>query len=160
MYFVLIIVIHYTHYLSSHWKSAHITTIETYLLADNWLSCRLPLGKHDFQQQHTNVLHTILRDPGGVSRAGKKGATKVFKHGRKSPWVPTLAGPFTNGQANAGSWLDIKKSFVLLCPIGEQYLLSSFRELVHDVYCLDHGLSVSKKWTQSGTSIQWISQKS
>ena len=122
--------------------------------------CRLPRGKHDFQQQHTNVLHTILRDPGAVSRAGKKGATKVFKHGRKSPWVPTLAGPFTNGQANAGSWLDIKKSFVLLCPIGEQYLLSSFRELVHDVYCLDHSLSAPKKCTQSGTSIQWISQKS
>ena len=29
-----------------------------------------------------------------------------------------------------------KKSFVLLCPIGEQFLLSSFRELVHDSYCL------------------------
>ena len=116
MYFVLIIVTHYTHYLSSHWKSAHITTIETYLLADNWISCRLPLGKHDFQQQHTNVLHTILRDPGGVSRAGKKGATKVFKHGRKSPWVPTLAGPFTNGQANAGSWLDIKKKLCVIVP--------------------------------------------
>ena len=33
---------------------------------------------------------TILRDPGAVIRAGLKGATKVFKHGRKSPWVPTL----------------------------------------------------------------------
>ena len=27
-----------------------------------------------------------------------------------------------------------KKCFVLLCPIGEQFLLSSFRELVHDRY--------------------------
>ena len=53
-----------------------------------------------------------------------------------------------------------QKSFVLLCPIDEQYLLSSFRELVHDVYCLDHRLSAPKKCTQSGTSIQWISQKS
>ena len=114
MYFVLIIVTHYTHYLSSHWKSAHITTIETYLLADNWISYRLPLGKHDFQQQHTNVLHTILRDPGAVSRAGRKGATKVFKHGRKSPWVPTFAGPFTNGQANAVSWLGIKKLCIIV----------------------------------------------
>ena len=93
----------------------HITTIETYLLADNWIICRLPRGKHDFQQQHTNVLHTILRDPGAVSRAGRKGATKVFKHGRKSPWVPTLAGPFTNGQANTGSWLDIKKKALCYC---------------------------------------------
>ena len=155
MYFVLIIVTHCTHYLSSHWKSAHITTIEIYLLADNWIICRLPLGKHDFQQQHTDVLHTILRDPGAVSRAGKKGATKVFKHGGKSPWVPTLAGPFTNGQANAGSWLDIKKALYYCAQSA-----SSFRELVHDVYCLDHGLSVPKKCTQSGISIQWISQKS
>ena len=33
-----------------------------------------------------------------------------------------------------------KKSFVLLCPIGEQFLLSSFREFVHDGYCFNHGL--------------------
>ena len=45
----------------------------------------------------------ILGDPGAVSRAGRKGAMKVLKHGRKSPWVPTLTGPFPNGQANAGS---------------------------------------------------------
>ena len=29
-----------------------------------------------------------------------------------------------------------KKGFVLLCPIGEQFLLSSFREFVHDGYYL------------------------
>ena len=28
-----------------------------------------------------------------------------------------------------------KKFFVLFCPIGELFLLSSFREFVHDVYC-------------------------
>ena len=36
-----------------------------------------------------------------------------------------------------------KKCFVLLCLIGEHFLLSSFREFVHDGYCLDHGLSGS-----------------
>ena len=35
-------------------------------------------------------LKLILGDSGAVSRAGTKGATKVFKHRRKSPWVPTL----------------------------------------------------------------------
>ena len=42
-------------------------------------------------------------------------------------------------------WLLIehKKFFVLLCPIGKQFLLSSIREFVHDGYCLDHGLSGS-----------------
>ena len=29
-----------------------------------------------------------------------------------------------------------KKCSVLLCPIGEQFLLRSFREFVHDGYCL------------------------
>ena len=43
------------------------------------------------------------RRPRAVSRAGLEGATKVFKHGRKSPWVPTLTGPIPNGQENAGS---------------------------------------------------------
>ena len=52
----------------------------------------------------------ILGDPGAVSRARRKGATKVFKHRRKSPWVPTLTGPFPNGQANAGSWLGTKNA--------------------------------------------------
>ena len=52
----------------------------------------------------------ILGDPGAVSQAGRKGATKVFNHGRKSPWVPTLTGPFPNGEANAGSWLGTKNA--------------------------------------------------
>ena len=40
-------------------------------------------------------------------------------------------------------WLLIghKKCFVLLCPISEQHLLSSFREFVYDGYWLDHSLS-------------------
>ena len=58
---------------------------------------KLVLAKSMFKFQ------IILGDPGAVSRDGRKGATKVFKHRRKSPWVPTLAGPFQNGQANAGS---------------------------------------------------------
>ena len=44
---------------------------------------------------------SILRDPGAVSRVGRKGATKVFKYGRKSPWVPTLTKLFPKTQAGA-----------------------------------------------------------
>ena len=75
----------------------------------------------------------ILGNPGAVSQAGLKGATKVFKHGWKSPWVPTLTGP-----RSRECWFLIghKKCFVLLCPIGQQFLLSSFREFVHDGYYL------------------------
>ena len=53
---------------------------------------------------------TILGDLAAGSRGGRKGATKVFKHGRKSRWVPTLTGPFPNGQGNAGSYLGTKNA--------------------------------------------------
>ena len=52
----------------------------------------------------------ILGDPGAVSRARRKVTRKVFKHGWKSPWVPTLTRPFPKGQANAGSWLGTKNA--------------------------------------------------
>ena len=53
-------------------------------------------------------------------------------------------------------WLLIghKKCFVLLCPIGEQHLLSSFREFVHDATAIDSITAclahVPNKCTQSG----------
>ena len=34
-----------------------------------------------------------------VSRVGRKGGKKVFKYGRKSPWVPTLTELFPKIQA-------------------------------------------------------------
>ena len=37
-----------------------------------------------------DAIYNILGDPGAVSRVRRKGATKLFKYGRKSPWVPTL----------------------------------------------------------------------
>ena len=39
--------------------------------------------------------------------------------------------------------IEHRKCFVLWCPIGEHFLLSSFGEFVHDGCCLDHGLSGS-----------------
>ena len=36
-----------------------------------------------------------------------------------------------------------EKCFVLFCPIGEQFLLSYFREFIHGGYCFYHGLSGS-----------------
>ena len=45
----------------------------------------------------------------------------------------------TISKRSSECWLLIghKKCFVLLCPIGEQYLLSSFREFVHDATAID-----------------------
>ena len=70
----------------------------------------------------------ILGDPGAVSQARLKGATNVFKHGRKSPWVLTLTRPFPNGQENAGSWLGSK----MLC------------------------ISVPNRWTVSPEFFSWV----
>ena len=60
-----------------------------------------------------HVPSSILEDPGTVSRARRKGATKVFRHRRKSPWVPTLTGPLFQMVKLTGH----KNCFVLLCPI-------------------------------------------
>ena len=54
--------------------------------------------------------YAILGDPGAVSRVGRKGGTKVFKYGRKSPRVPTLTGPFPKIQADAGFLLGTKNA--------------------------------------------------
>ena len=53
---------------------------------------------------------SILGDPGAVSRVGRKGETKVFKYGQKSPSVPTLTELFPKIQADAGSWLVTKNA--------------------------------------------------
>ena len=53
---------------------------------------------------------SILGDPGAVSRVRRKGGTKVFKYGRKSPWVPTLIELFPKIQADAGSFLGTKNA--------------------------------------------------
>ena len=73
---------------------------------------RRPVYKALFKcsQCKSTLLTVILGDPGAVSRVGRKGATKVFKYGRKSPWVPTLTELFPNIQADAGSWLDTKNA--------------------------------------------------
>ena len=65
--------------------------------------------------RYFSLVKIILGDPGAVSWAGRKGATKVFKHRRKSPWVPTLTGPFPNGQANADpDWAQ--KKLCIIAP--------------------------------------------
>ena len=45
----------------------------------------------------------ILGDLGTVSRVWRKGATKVFKYGRKSPWAPIPTELFPKIQADPDS---------------------------------------------------------
>ena len=65
--------------------------------------------------------YPILGDPGAASRAGRKGARKVFKPRWKSPWVPTLTGSFPNSQANAGSWLGTKNALYYCAQSGNSF---------------------------------------
>ena len=82
----------------------------------------------------------------------KTGATKGFKHRRKRPWVPTLTGPFPNGQANAVSWLGTKNALNYCAQSANSFswvlfVRSYTTAIVLITACLTHA---PKKCTQSG----------
>ena len=75
---------------------------------------KLPLlisnSSEGFEPTTSRSAGRILRDSRAVSQVGRKGGTKVFKYGRKSPWVPTLTLLFPKIKADAGSWLGIQNA--------------------------------------------------
>ena len=94
----------------------------------------------------------ILGDPGAVTRVGRKGGTKVFKYGRKSPWVPTLTELFPKLQADAGSWLGTKNALYYCAQSANSFswvlFVSSYTTAIVSITaCLAHA---PKKCTQSG----------
>ena len=94
----------------------------------------------------------VLGDPGAVSRVGRKGRTKVFKYGRKSPWVPTLTELFPKIQADAGSWLGTKNALYYCAQSANSFswvlFVSSYTTAIVSITaCLAHA---PKKCTQSG----------
>ena len=115
------------------------------------------IGRSDWKKKNLKSKITRSLGIGGpgipeVSRAGLKGATKVFNHGRKSPWVPTLTGPFPNGQENAGSWLGTKNALYYCAQsansISWVLFVSSYTTAIDSITaCLAHA---PKKCTQSG----------
>ena len=95
---------------------------------------------------------SILGDSGAVSRVGRKGATKVFKYGRKIPWVPTLTELFPKIQADAGSWLGTKDALYYCAQSANSFSWVLFVSLyttaiVSITACLAHA---PKLCTQSG----------
>ena len=78
------------------------------------------------------------------SQAGReKGRDESFQVRAKEPLGTDSYRAISKNSSGCRLLIGHKKCFVLLCPIGEQFLLSSFREFVHDGYCFDHGLSGS-----------------
>ena len=72
----------------------------------NWLD----FDNVSHKQGSKNLVRSILGDPGAVSRVERKGRTKVFKYGRKNPWVLTPTELFPKIEADAASWLSAKNA--------------------------------------------------
>ena len=97
---------------------------------------------------------TILGDPGAFSRVGRKlrARRKFSSTDKRAPGYRLSPNYFQKlKRMPAPDWAQ-KMLWIIVPNHGEQFLLSSFCEFVHDGYCFDHGLSGSctKKCTQSG----------
>ena len=92
------------------------------------------------------------RRPRGSQSGREKWWDESFQVRVKEPLGTSSHQAISKNSSGCRLLIGHKKCFVLLCPIGKQFLLSSFREFVHDGYCLDHGLSGSctKEYMQSG----------
>ena len=81
------------------------------------------------------------RRPRGSQSGREKGRDESFQVRAKEPLGTDSHRTISKTSSGCRLLIGHKKGFVLLCPIGELFLLSSFREFVHDGYCFDHGLS-------------------
>ena len=75
------------------------------------------------------------RRPRG-SQSGRKRRDESLQVRAREPLGTDSHRTISNNTSGCRLLIRHKKWFVLLCPIGEQFLLSSFREFVHDGYCL------------------------
>ena len=99
--------------------------------------------KQNVYSKVTSGLWITLGDP-AVSRAGRKGAMKVFKHEQKNPWVRTRSSKYC-------SWLDTKNALYYCAQsansISWVLFVSSYMTTDSITACLAHA---PKKYTQSG----------
>ena len=97
-----------------------------------------------------SLLHP--RRPRGSQSGGRKGATKVFKHRRKSPWVTDSHRTISKRSSECWLLIGHKKCFVLLCPIGDSFSWVLFvRSYMTAIDWITACLALApKKCTQSG----------
>ena len=76
------------------------------------------------------------RRPRGSKSGWEKGRDESFQVRVKEPLGTDSHQTISKNSSGCRVLIGHKKCFVLLCPIGKQFLLGSFREFVHDGYCL------------------------
>ena len=76
------------------------------------------------------------RGPRGSQSGREKRRDESFQAREKEPLGTDSHQTISKNSSECLLLIGHKKCFVLLCPIGEQSLLSSFREFVHEGYCL------------------------
>ena len=79
-------------------------------------------------------LPNILGDPGASQSGRVKRRDESFQAWAEEPLGTDSHRTISKRSSECWLLIGHKKCFVLLCPIGEQRLLSSFREFVHDGY--------------------------
>ena len=75
------------------------------------------------------------RRPRGSQSGREKRRDESFQVLAKEPLGTDSQVAISKTSSGCRLLIGHKKCFVLLCPIGEQFLLSSFREFVHDGCC-------------------------
>ena len=76
------------------------------------------------------------RRPRGSQSGREKRWNESFQVGAKEPLGTDSDRTISKNSSRCRLLIGHKNCFVLLCPIDEQFLLSSFLEFVHDGYCL------------------------
>ena len=79
--------------------------------------------------------HGHPRRPRGSQSGWEKRWDESFQVRAKEPLATDSHRTFSKNSSRCWLLIGHKNRFVLLCPIDEQFLLSSFREFVHDGYC-------------------------
>ena len=85
---------------------------------------------------HALRIQSHPRRPRGSQSGGEKRRDESFQVRAKEPLGTDSHRTISKNSSGCRLLIGHKKCFVLLCPIGEQFLLSSFREFVQDGYRL------------------------
>ena len=99
--------------------------------------------------------------PRGSQSGREKGRDESFQVRAKEPLGTDSHRDISKNSSGCRLLIGHKKCSVLFCSIGEQFLLSSFREFVHDGYCFNHALSGSctKEMQKSPSDLKILSAR-